>query len=102
MTQVKALCPESLALLQSQQVLKNTVHLLSQLQQLKIHFNALEGSYALCLTANLIHLLHLETVESLGEVRPAHSLLHPSGSGGNDADPDPQHWSAAGRNQAVI
>jgi len=28
-----------------------------------------QGSYALCLTANLIHLLHLETVDSLGEVR---------------------------------
>ena len=26
-------------------------------QQLKIHFNALEGSYALCLTANLIHIV---------------------------------------------
>ncbi len=65
---MKVLCPESLSLLQSQQVLKLTVHLLSQLQQLKIHFNALEGSYALCLTANLIHLLHLETVDTLGEV----------------------------------
>ena len=29
--------------------------LLSDDQQLKIHFNALEGSYALCLTGNLIH-----------------------------------------------
>jgi hypothetical protein len=66
--QVKQLCPETVSQLQSQQVLKLTVLLLSQTQQLKIHFNALEGSYALCLTANLIHLLHLETVDSLGEV----------------------------------
>ena len=35
------------------------VKLLSQDQQLKIHFNALEGSYAICLTANLVHLVSL-------------------------------------------
>ena len=28
-------------------------------QQIKIHFNALEGSYALCLTANLTHLISI-------------------------------------------
>ena len=41
----------------TQTLLLAVVRLLSQDQQLKIHFNALEGSYALCLTANLIHLV---------------------------------------------
>ena len=38
-------------------LLLETVKLLSQDQQLRIHFNALEGSYALCLTANLVQLV---------------------------------------------
>ena len=33
--------------------------LASEEQQIKIHFNALEGSYALCLTANLTHLISI-------------------------------------------
>ena len=33
--------------------------LASDEQQIKIHFNALEGSYALCLTANLTHLISI-------------------------------------------
>ena len=41
----------------TQQLLLSAVKLLSQDQQLKIHFNALEGSYALCLTANLVQLV---------------------------------------------
>ena len=45
-------------LLQKQtHILAKSVKFLSQEQQLKIHFNALEGSYALCLTANLVHLV---------------------------------------------
>ena len=35
-------------------LMKNAIGLLAQEQQLKIHFNSLEGSYALCLTANMI------------------------------------------------
>lgn len=38
-------------------ILVKCFKLLCQEQQMKIHFNALEGSYALCLTANLIHLV---------------------------------------------
>ena len=47
-------------------MLLETVQLLSQDQQLRIHFNALEGSYALCLTANLVHL-----VSGLDRLEPA-------------------------------
>jgi len=42
---------------ESKSLLISAVKLLAQDQQLKIHFNALEGSYALCLTANLIQLV---------------------------------------------
>ena len=53
---LKQSSPDSLAMLQRHRVVARSVELLSQEQQLKIHFNALEGSYALCLTANLVHL----------------------------------------------
>jgi len=60
---VSAMCPDSLATFQGEgnddSLLIAAVKLLSQDQQLKIHFNALEGSYALCLTANLVHLVSL-------------------------------------------
>ena len=49
---------------EAETLLLETVQLLSQDQQLRIHFNALEGSYALCLTANLVHLVSgLERLE---------------------------------------
>lgn len=61
--QVATMCPDSMTMLQGedkdQELLLAIVKLLSQDQQLKIHFNALEGSYALCLTANLVHLVSL-------------------------------------------
>lgn len=67
--QVSSLCPDSLTSLHqatgeekessTKTLWGAAVHLLSQDQQLKIHFNALEGSYALCLTANLVHLMSL-------------------------------------------
>jgi len=60
---VATMCPDSLPTEQGEEkelsLLVATVKLLSQDQQLKIHFNALEGSYALCLTANLVHLVSL-------------------------------------------
>jgi len=61
--QVANMCPDTMTMLQGegkdQVLLLAIVKLLSQDQQLKIHFNALEGSYALCLTANLVHLVSL-------------------------------------------
>ena len=64
-----SLCPEAVTALHSNDgadcIWTQAIALLSQDQQLRIHFNALEGSYALCLTANLVHLLSLST--DLGE-----------------------------------
>ena len=57
------LCPEVLPALHTQDgsdcLWTSAIQLLAQDQQLRIHFNALEGSYALCLTANLVQLLSL-------------------------------------------
>ncbi len=52
---------DSLALLQRHEMLARCVAMLSDEQQMRIHFNALEGSYALCLTANLVHLVSLHS-----------------------------------------
>ncbi len=60
--------PDSLALLQRHETLARCVALLSNEQQMKIHFNALEGSYALCLTANLVHLVSLQTKEEFDRI----------------------------------
>jgi len=63
--QLQVMCPEALDMMKSNTLLQHTIRLLSQEQQLKIHFNALEGSYALCLAANLVNLLHTEKSDNL-------------------------------------
>lgn len=55
--QLEKLSPDSLVLMEKHAVVAKVVTLLSQEQQLRILFNSLEGSYALCLTANLVHLI---------------------------------------------
>jgi ubiquitin-protein ligase E3 B len=66
--QLKKSSPESLQLLQKNGIVNRSVKLLSHEQQLKIHFNALEGSYALCLTANLVHLVSIMSKEEFASV----------------------------------
>ena len=44
-----------------------TAHLLDQ-QALRIVFNTLEGNYALCLLANLVHLAYLQEPDQLASV----------------------------------
>jgi len=63
--QLQAMSPEILTMMRSNEVLKHSIRLLNQEQQLRIHFNALEGSYALCLAANLVNLLHLQISDEL-------------------------------------
>lgn len=54
------LAPEVVTVLETNGLLKRSIELLSSEQDLRIVFNALEGSYALCLIANIIHLAFLE------------------------------------------
>eukprot|EP00092_Neocalanus_flemingeri_P004280 GFUD01004600.1.p1 GENE.GFUD01004600.1~~GFUD01004600.1.p1 ORF type:complete len:1075 (-),score=280.83 GFUD01004600.1:210-3434(-) len=77
---VATMCPDSLATLQGekeedQSLLLATVRLLSQDQQLKIHFNALEGSYALCLTANLVQLVSMAPSLTSSQLVPVVTTL---------------------------
>jgi hypothetical protein len=68
MEHLNNICPEvlnSLLLQKETHVLAKSVRFLSQDQQLKVHFDALEGSYALCLTANLIHLVRRKEKRSI-------------------------------------
>jgi len=46
-------------------ILRTTIELLSSEQNLKILFNTLEGSYALCVVANIIHMAHIEKNSTL-------------------------------------
>ncbi|XP_042898295.1 ubiquitin-protein ligase E3B [Parasteatoda tepidariorum] len=50
--------PECLGIFSSNNIFKHAIDLLVSEQNTRILFNALEGNYALCLIANLIHLGH--------------------------------------------
>ncbi len=52
-------------LLIKSKIFGKVVGLLAHEQQLKIHFNSLEGSYALCLTANIVDLSSMVSEEDL-------------------------------------
>ncbi|KAK9513093.1 hypothetical protein O3M35_001362 [Rhynocoris fuscipes] len=54
------LAPECIAVMESNNLLKRSLEFLSVAQDMRIVFNALEGSYALCLIANIVHLAHIQ------------------------------------------
>ncbi|KAH1003133.1 ubiquitin-protein ligase E3B isoform X1 [Dendroctonus ponderosae] len=62
---LQAASSESIATLQHHRIFTRTLELLSSQQSMRIVFNALEGSYALCLLANLIQMAHLERHSTL-------------------------------------
>ncbi|KAL1132531.1 hypothetical protein AAG570_010486 [Ranatra chinensis] len=62
------LSPECIAVFENHNLLKHSLELLTVEQDLRIVFNALEGSYALCLIANIIHLAHIQRNTLLKEV----------------------------------
>lgn len=57
---LSTISPESLNVLSSHNLLKRSIELLVLEQNARIVFNALEGNYALCLLANIVHLAHIE------------------------------------------
>ncbi|XP_037093426.1 ubiquitin-protein ligase E3B-like [Pollicipes pollicipes] len=60
--------PECLTVISTHRVLERcTTHLLDE-QGLRIVFNALEGNYALCLLANLVHLAYLQEPDKLAAI----------------------------------
>lgn len=56
---------QSIATLQHHQMFTRSLELLSSQQSMRIVFNALEGSHALCLLANLVQMAHLERHSTL-------------------------------------
>lgn len=59
------LAPEALQMLCTNDIFERVVQFVHTEQHLRIIFNTLEGSYALCLLANLVHLAHKETDRAL-------------------------------------
>ncbi|XP_042211547.1 ubiquitin-protein ligase E3B-like [Homarus americanus] len=59
------LAPEALQMLRSNELFERVVEFVQTEQNLRIVFNTLEGSYALCLLANLVHLAYEEREASL-------------------------------------
>ncbi|EEC03345.1 ubiquitin-transferase, putative [Ixodes scapularis] len=53
------IAPESVAVFNSHGVFRRSLDILTVEQNMRILFNALEGNYALCLLANLVHLAYL-------------------------------------------
>ncbi|XP_043191371.1 ubiquitin-protein ligase E3B-like [Amphibalanus amphitrite] len=65
---LQSTAPECLSAISTHGLLaKCTAHLLDQ-QALRIVFNTLEGNYALCLLANLVHLAYLQEPDTLASV----------------------------------
>lgn len=52
-------CVQVLSVVNSHGLFRRCLDLLLVEQNMRILFNALEGNYALCLLANLVHLAHL-------------------------------------------
>ncbi|KAL1490103.1 hypothetical protein ABEB36_012844 [Hypothenemus hampei] len=59
------LSPDTVSILQQQNIFRRCLELLSSQQSMRIVFNTLEGSYALCLLANLIQLGYIERKTTL-------------------------------------
>ena len=57
---LNSIASDSLTVFSNESILKRSVEILSLDQNSRILFNALEGNYALCLLANIIHLAHIE------------------------------------------
>ncbi len=57
---LNSIASDSLTVLSNENILKKSIEILSLDQNSRILFNALEGNYALCLLANIIHLAYIE------------------------------------------
>lgn len=62
--QIEANVPDSLQLFQTHSILERSLDLLEKEQNMKIITNSMKGTQSLALLANLIHLFHLEPIET--------------------------------------
>ncbi|KAG7198940.1 hypothetical protein KM043_015752 [Ampulex compressa] len=65
---LNAVSPECVSSLVTNNLIARSLDLLNSEQNLRIVFNALEGSYALCLLANLIQLVNIQRDDVLAEL----------------------------------
>ncbi|XP_050304811.1 ubiquitin-protein ligase E3B [Anthonomus grandis grandis] len=65
---IQILSPETLSTLQHHKIFTRSLELLSSQQSMRIVFNTLEGSYALCLLANLIQMGFLDRNSNLRDL----------------------------------
>lgn len=62
--QIEAHVPDSLQLFPTHSILRRSLDLLENEQNMKIITNSMKGTQSLALLANLIHLFHLEPIET--------------------------------------
>lgn len=62
--QIETCVPESMQLFQQHSILSRSLELLEKEQSMKIITNSMKGTQSLALLANLIHLFHLEPLET--------------------------------------
>ena len=95
---LKTVASDSLNLLQKNEILEKSIAVLSREQELKIHFNALEGSYSLCLTGNLVQLMsnltasQFEKIDMLCLVAVLTGLLESCGQYVTAKQSNLSHW----------
>lgn len=65
---IQQLAPECLTSFEKHNILAKTINVLYVEQNMKIIFNALEGSYALCLMANIVQMSYIERETTLKEL----------------------------------
>uniref|UniRef100_A0A1Y1M0Y6 HECT-type E3 ubiquitin transferase n=2 Tax=Photinus pyralis TaxID=7054 RepID=A0A1Y1M0Y6_PHOPY len=65
---LETITPECITVLVNYSIFNKSLELLASQQSMRIVFNTLEGNYALCLLANLIHLAYIERETVLKEV----------------------------------
>ncbi|XP_030752735.1 ubiquitin-protein ligase E3B isoform X2 [Sitophilus oryzae] len=65
---LEILSPESISTIQQYKLFTRSLEILSSQQSMRIVFNILEGSYALCLLANLIQMAYLERKTTLKDL----------------------------------
>ncbi|XP_075221172.1 ubiquitin-protein ligase E3B isoform X2 [Lycorma delicatula] len=68
MLHLENIAPECITILETNDVLKHSLELLSVQQDMRIVFNTLEGNYALCLLGNLLHLSYCQRDTVLKEL----------------------------------
>lgn len=61
---IELLTPDCLQTLQSHSIFERSLRVLESEQSMKIINNSMKGTHSLALLANIVHLFHLEPIES--------------------------------------